>query len=110
MGVYHFSQIAKMITAQSVIQSGDPLIDTLATDSRRVVHPPSTLFFTIHSATRNADPFVAALYHRGCRSFVVNESFKALHSFPEANFIVVHDPLHALQELAAKHRKKFSPP
>lgn len=108
--MYTFSDIADMLQVTPVQAPHNPLIELLLTDSRKLVAPESTLFFTLHSTGRSANPFVVPLYEQGVRAFVVDESFDAMKSCPDASFIVVQDVLEALQKLAKRHRVRFSLP
>ncbi|HJS55276.1 MAG TPA: bifunctional UDP-N-acetylmuramoyl-tripeptide:D-alanyl-D-alanine ligase/alanine racemase, partial [Chitinophagaceae bacterium] len=58
---------------------------------------------------RNGHSFVAELYKKGVRNFIVSETLKT-EDFSEANFLFVDDCLKALQDLAAFHREQFSIP
>ena len=108
--MYTFSDIADILQVTPVQAPHNPLIEMLLTDSRKLVAPESTLFFTIHSAGRSANPFVEALYEQGVRAFVVDESFHGMATCAEASFIVVPDVTDALQKLAKRHRVRFSLP
>lgn len=83
-------------------------IEHLLTDSRKLVHPGTTLFFALQGSRRNGDAYIEDLYERGVRYFVVPQSCKA--NMPDAAFVVVKDPLLALQQLAAFHRQQFDIP
>ncbi len=84
-------------------------IEHLLTDSRRLVFPATTLFFAMRSEQRDGHVFIAELYQRGVRNFVVELLFDQI-TFADANFIVVTDSLAALQQLAAHHRSLFNYP
>lgn len=83
-------------------------IEHLLLDSRRLVFPVSSLFFALKGPRRGGDNFIAELYRRGVRNFVVTT--KPEPNFSDANFILVDDPLAALQRLTAFHRMQFSLP
>jgi UDP-N-acetylmuramyl pentapeptide synthase len=63
------------------------------------------LFFAL-SGRRNGHEFVAGAYAAGVRNFVVEHGPE--FNLPEANFLIVADPLTALQALAAHHRSRFN--
>lgn len=103
---YTIKKIADIIAEDAVIANESVVIEHLLIDSRRLVFPAYTLFFALQSPRRNGETFVEELYKAGVRSFVVATGFD--HSvFPEANFLFVPNPLRALQNLAAYHRKQF---
>jgi Alr-MurF fusion protein len=81
----------------------------LLTDSRRLVFPDTTLFFALYGSRREGHAFIAELYLRGVRNFVVYQSMR-LEDYPEANFVQVKDSLRALQSLAIFHRQQFDLP
>ena len=87
----------------------DDLIEQLLTDSRRLIFPESTLFFALYGSRREGHAFIADLYLRGVRNFVVYQSLQ-VEDYPEANFILVKNSLRALQSLAIFHRQQFDLP
>ncbi len=102
----------------------DP-VEHLLLDSRRLVFPDTSLFFSLKGPRRNGSLFLEELYHRGVRNFVVQEAPEGhtrvesavtpagegtVSGFPDANIILVKDALQALQQLAAYHRRQFMLP
>src|SRR4030095_16757365 len=84
-------------------------IEHLILYSRKVYSPPSSLFFALRGPRRDGHQFIAELYKKGVRAFVVSEEQDAaLH--PNANFIYVADTMNALQQLAIYHRSRFTIP
>jgi len=108
------------ITQGSLLQYVQPqTVQYLLTDSRKMGRPAGTLFFAIKGAFNNGHAYVPALYAKGVRQFIVEDSHdipgvKSAVSlpiaFPEANFLLVPDSLTALQQIAAFHRQQFSVP
>lgn len=109
MAIYTFSDIVGLLNGKMLQQVSDPEVDVLLTDSRKLVQPSSTIFFTIHGR-RDANRFVEDVYQKGCRCFVVDHSFKFAHLYAEGNFVQVENTLSSLQLLVARHRSKFSLP
>ncbi len=85
------------------------VIEHLLIDSRKLVFPSATLFFALSSERRDGSVFIKELHERGVRNFVVPSGF-GVSAYAQANFIIVDDPLRALQELAAYHRRQFTYP
>lgn len=85
-------------------------ISVLLTDSRKLSLPQETLFFAIETKQNDAHKFVSDLYGSGVRHFVVTKIFPEWKTLTGANFLKVNNTLHALQKLAAYHRKQFSIP
>ncbi len=109
--VYTIEKISRIVGGK-LLQNGlageGHVIEHLLTDSRKLVHPASTLFFALPGPRRNGEAYVEELYERGVRYFVVPEPFEGRLS--NAAFVLVKDPLAALQQLAAFHRQQFHLP
>jgi Alr-MurF fusion protein len=101
--------IASVVSGSFLQFHQDDTIEQLLTDSRRLVFPESTLFFALYGARREGHSFIADLYLRGVRNFVVYQPLK-LEDYPGANFILVKNSLRALQSLAIFHRQQFDLP
>lgn len=107
---YTLTKIATLIGARRY-GSSDAVIDWLLTDSRSLAFPETTLFFALRTALGDGSNYIADLYRRGVRSFVVRrlpDRYEKL--YPEACFLVVVSPLKALQRLAERHREEYDIP
>ncbi|MDE5638392.1 MAG: bifunctional UDP-N-acetylmuramoyl-tripeptide:D-alanyl-D-alanine ligase/alanine racemase [Odoribacter sp.] len=78
----------------------------ISIDSRSVATPATTMFFALKGPNHNGHDYVADLYRRGVRNFVVSEKREEFISLKEANFYEVEDVLKALQTYAKSHREK----
>jgi len=129
--IQHISEIVQGSLLQ--FRRNDP-VEYLLLDSRRLIFPDTSLFFSLKGPRRDGSLFIEELYRRGVRNFVVQEPPAAFGSsvagpagvsvtgasamagsavaggFPEANIILVKDSLFALQQLAAYHRRQFTLP
>ena len=105
--MYSTLEIASFIGAKAP-EDGTRNIDWLLTDSRSLCYPESTLFFAIKTEVGDGHRYIADLYQRGVRAFVVSE--RPQGCFPEADFLFVPDTLQALQALAACHRSFYDIP
>lgn len=105
---YSVRNIAQIIHADATIVKDLPA-EHLLLDSRKVFSPGTSIFFALIGFRRNGHDFIADLYKKGVRSFVVSEKFGTA-AYPGANFLLVNDTLAALQQLAAYHRKQFAIP
>ncbi|MEJ0081831.1 MAG: Mur ligase family protein [Puia sp.] len=101
--------IASIVSGSFLQFHQDDPIEQLLTDSRRLIFPESTLFFALYGLRREGHAFIADLYLRGVRNFVVYQSLQ-VEDYPEANFILVKNSLRALQSLAIFHRQQFDLP
>jgi Alr-MurF fusion protein len=88
----------------------DANIRWLLTDSRSLSFPEESLFFALRTNRNDGHRYIADLYKRGLRNFVLSDAVFDVNPFPEGNFIWVPDALAALQQLAAKHRMQFGCP
>ena len=104
---YDIQTIAKLTNAKRY-GIHDSSISFLLTDSRSLCFPEETLFFALKTERNDGHQYVAELYRRGVRNFVVNR--RPSEVFDDANFLVVADTLKALQQLAASHRAAFDVP
>lgn len=106
------SSIEEIASAVGAERIGDTpaAIDWILTDSRSLCFPEETLFFALKTKRNDGHKYIADLYRRGVRNFVVSEVPSEASGFEHVNFLKVPNPLKALQRLAAKHREKFQVP
>lgn len=104
-----FSQLHQVCGGRVLASGVDRDIMLLATDSRKAVGNPQTLFFAIKGAHHDGHHFLAAAYQNGVRNFVVEQPVEET-DFPEANLLLVPSSLEALQKLAAFKRGQFTYP
>ncbi|MDQ3290593.1 MAG: Mur ligase family protein [Bacteroidota bacterium] len=114
-----FKDLADLTNGNLLQLKQDYPIQHLLTDSRKLAHPASSLFFAIKGLFNDGHQYIANLYKRGVRQFVIEDSsaipgikeIDALDkAFPEANFLQVNSSLMALQKLTAYHRNQFKLP
>ena len=106
---YTIKQINGILKGKGTLPSPDNRVTRLLTDSRSLSFPEETLFFAIKTKHGDGHRYIAKLYQRGVRNFVVNSS-EGFSKLTDANFIVVNDSIAALQALAAHHRSLFDIP
>ncbi|NLZ95550.1 MAG: bifunctional UDP-N-acetylmuramoyl-tripeptide:D-alanyl-D-alanine ligase/alanine racemase, partial [Bacteroidales bacterium] len=105
--------ISEIITALGIKQKKtfqDSEISVLLTDSRKLSNPEETLFFALTTKTNDGHNYIDDLYTQNVRNFVVSSSYVKSSKHTEANFLVVKNPLVALQKLVTYHRRKFDIP
>ena len=110
---YTVSQLQVVLGAQHLGSSEAHAIRFLLTDSRRLLFPAETLFVALSGPHRSGASFIPSLYQRGVRVFLVDEvSMQPTWAvqYSDASFLIVPDTLHALQQLAARHRAQFQYP
>ena len=123
---YTIESIAEYIGARRVGEH-EATIDWLLTDSRSLSFPEETLFFALTTKRNNGARYIPELYDRGVRNFVVTEEdFKRMENgewkmenamqqdgaqptlnsqlsiLDFSNFLIVANPLKALQKLDRK--------
>ena len=106
---YRISDIAQIIGAERK-GSEDALINWLLIDSRSLCFPKETLFFAIRTNRNDGHKYIGELHKRGVRNFVVSTLPIDIDAYPQSNFLLVHDTLQAMQQLAAHHREQFDIP
>lgn len=84
-------------------------VEQLLIDSRQITMPGLSLFFALPGKRHDGHQFLQELYRAGLRNFIVSHP-PAFSDLPEANILLVHDTLKALQALAAHHRAQFHIP
>ncbi|MBX9783466.1 MAG: bifunctional UDP-N-acetylmuramoyl-tripeptide:D-alanyl-D-alanine ligase/alanine racemase [Chitinophagaceae bacterium] len=109
MSAYSINTIAAVLNAEFLLQSGNSQIEHLCIDSRRIVHPASSLFFALHTERRDGHSFIKQCYEKGVRNFIVAKTTD-VHLLKDVNVLLVQDTLKALQQLAAYHRTQFHIP
>lgn len=106
--MYTTGTIASIVDGQ-LAGDANILVAYLSIDSRKISFPANTLFFALVTPGRNGHQFINDVYEQGVRSFITIEPLAA-DNYPGAGFILVPDTLAALQQLAARHRSRFSIP
>jgi alanine racemase len=108
---YTLSEINEVIHGK-IFGNGQLLVSVqdILIDSRKILEPESSLFFAIKGERHDAHRFIAELYKKGIRCFVVSTLPSDLPAYPEAAFLLVGDTLLALQQLSAWHRSHFHIP
>jgi Alr-MurF fusion protein len=106
---YQVENISAIVGGRLIRGAGRAPVEHLLIDSRKVYSPSTSLFFALRGPRRDGHHYIAGLYQRGVRSFVISEEINAIN-FPEGSFIRVFDTLEALQKLAAFHRRQFTLP
>ena len=108
--LYSIEKITTLIGARRY-GTADGGIRWILTDSRSVCFPEETLFFAIRSERNDGHKYIADLYRRGVRNFVVEELPEDWSAaYADANFLKVPHSVEALQRLAERHRDEFDIP
>lgn len=94
-------------TAIGFFEQATPLFDS----RKMLLSPEKYIFFALAMPTRDGHQFIAELYARGLRRFVIalSRCAELSQNFPQALFLAAENPLQTLQQWAATHRQKFTP-
>lgn len=103
--MYKTKELSRILNSKAGITE-DFEITAVSVDSRSVTLPETTLFFALKGINHDGHEYVADLYAKGCRNFVVSEQRQEWHDLTGANFWVVENVLAALQALAAEQRRR----
>lgn len=96
----YLSEIASRLNLCEPMRN--PLITSLLTDSRSLMQPEGTLFFAIPTAGNDGHRYIADLYRRGVRNFVVNHIPEVLADKSDINWLIVPDTIEALQRVTSR--------
>lgn len=111
---YTVERIASIVEGEIINSSNkDLVVRDLLFDSRLLVTPDNTLFFSLKSNRNDGCKYIDDLYEKGVRMFVVEKSdsiSKIIENKDDAAFILVDDTLKSLQKTAASHRENFDIP
>jgi Alr-MurF fusion protein len=106
---FTLKDIAGILKA-SVKGSADLAFSEILTDSRTAVFGQKALFAALTSGRNNGHNFIAPLYEKGIRCFLISDERVDHEKFPGAGFVLVNNTLTALQELATHKRSLFKIP
>lgn len=108
--MYTLEDIAK-VCGGTIVSRGNPFpmvkVQHFCYDSRILNAPGETVFIALGSGRRDGHKYIQELRDKGVRQFIVKYVPEITGS---ANYLVVDEPLVALQKLAAYHRRQFDCP
>lgn len=107
---YTVSQITEAVGGKFIGNRSDYKIKHLLIDSRKILHAQASIFFALDGERNDGHQFIAELYDKGVRCFVVSQKVKNTDHFSEGNFIEVKDTLGALQAFSHHHRAQYDIP
>lgn len=107
---YDIQKVAEILQGELLCYDKEhSVISQLITDSRKVVNHEVSLFFAITGDRRDGHEFIADLIQGEVYNFVISKK-EFIPNSSKANFIVVTEPLIAMQQLARWHREQFRIP
>jgi alanine racemase len=99
---YSLNEISSL--TGGVLTGADGIVGSVFIDSRTTV--PGDMFIAVTGKNHDGHDYIAELYGRGVRAFLVERNVDAKR-FPEAGFVRVENSVDALQALAADWRSRF---
>jgi alanine racemase len=90
------------------IEQNDTLINEVIYDTRKIIRTEGVVFFALQGTKQNGSAFIDEAHQKGIRYFVTTEIPK--QDYPNATFLIVDEPLLALQKLAADRRQHLKYP
>ena len=105
---YQITEINKIINGNFLHENGSSTITQVCIDTRQISSANQSLFFCL-VARNDGHQFIENAYQKGIRNFVVSTKIDT-EKYQDANFILVDNTLHALQQLAIYHRQQFNIP
>jgi alanine racemase len=109
MPQFTLQQLAKL-TGGKLTGKGEQIIETLETDSRRITAVPKSIFVAINGIRHDGHRYIAELYQRGIKNFLIDDQNFSTNNLTGANFVVVRNTVAALQDIAAFYRKSLKMP
>jgi len=106
---YSIESIAR-IAEGKLLGDSSICVRSLSIDSRSLLIAEQTLFFALVGERHNGHTYIADLYKKGVRAFVISNADLEIYDYPEAGFVLVENTLDALQQLSKYHREQFSYP
>ena len=100
---YRLSEIAQMCGGEFVGQ--DMEVTSVVTDSRACAFCDGAMFVAMRGANYDSHNFVADMYNRGVRAFMVEHGDNMAAN--GVGYVVVNNAIAALQSLSTAHRNNF---
>lgn len=102
----HIAEICGGKIAGTGADAAHITVRSVFTDSRSLSAGRDAAFVAIRGRNRDGHSFVGDLYLRGVSAFIVGQEVDD-GRYPGAGFVIVEDPVAALQALAADYRSRF---
>ena len=96
------------IQPKKVLGSTSLPIDFVSIDTRNLIGAEHGCFIALAGSFRSGLEFVEAAYHQNIRVFILSEPPSIQHE--DAVYLIVNDPIKALQTLASVHRSRVNFP
>ncbi len=99
-------QIAHVLQIENQdLPNPDARISHLSMDTRKLIHPEETLFFSLKGSMHDGHSFIRDAINKGVKNIVAEQKIDNLPS--NVNYYQVPDSLKALQAVAAWHKSRY---
>ncbi|KXK39294.1 MAG: bifunctional UDP-N-acetylmuramoyl-tripeptide:D-alanyl-D-alanine ligase/alanine racemase [Saprospiraceae bacterium] len=104
--MYTAADIARILDTdlQYIVHPDDNIVH-LTMDTRKLIHSGETLFFALKGSMHDGHVFIPDAIRKGVRNIVVEHIPSEYQE--QVNFYPVTNVLHAMQQLAAWHKRQF---
>lgn len=109
--MYSLKQISEITGAVFKGRNNYP-VSVFCADSRNITDPANSLFIAIKTPKNNGHKYIKDVLDKGITSLLIKSGEVDINEYDSnsVSVLVCHDPLEALQKLAAYHRKQFNIP
>lgn len=107
---YTLQQLTEICDAKFIGNTPEELIQQIIIDSRKAKHFSHHLFVAIKGERNNGHSFIADLYKKGFRNFIISDENFDISGFSQANFLLVNDSIITFQKIAKHHREQHQIP
>jgi alanine racemase len=105
---FHSSDVVQWIQPLRIIGELDLPIQFISTDSRNLLGGKNGCFVALKGHFRSGEQFIESAYQKNVRVFISSQIPALIH--PDAVYLIVEQPLKALQLIASMHRKTITCP
>lgn len=106
---YSIKEVANILDAKLVGEEKS-VVKYVTIDSRKLLLAEYSLFIAIRGERNDGHDYVASLYNKGIRSFIVDDYRDEFNSLEDASFVIVDNSIEAFQLFTQHHRSLFSYP
>ena len=104
----YFCELAAIVSKSKAVISHDSQISHLITDSRSITPVTNSVFLAISGENHDGHSFLEEVYQSGVRQFIIENEGITLPG--DCNILIVENTILAIQQIVARHRKRFNYP
>jgi alanine racemase len=108
--VLDFKEISAICKGEIINFAYDYPLRHLLLDTRKIISPASSVFFSIKGPRHDGHAFLKEAYEKGVRQFIVEKELPYKELYPDANILLVKSSVEALHKIAETHRRQFTIP